>query len=537
MNRLKSKAAFVDRFDETRSVIRRFQVRYGLCWVVLVLACGLILLAAGDYWFEWSRAIRAVGLGVVGCIALVVAAARILAPIVWWSRPHTAIEIEQHFPQLGQRVRTVVQFSGQDDEAVAAEGVSPNLVTALEEETDACARPLDLRKVIPLWRLRMAALTAGVLVLGLVCGVLFNWETRVATGRALLSDRPYTTLAVTPGDVLIDQGKDVTVSIELSGNVDRRVVLHTRRTDTEGAGWQQRELTADDVQTAGKHTMEYEAELKEVAGPTEYRAVAGPAESDVYCVSVRYPLAITKFEATLTPPAYTGVKAKIVEGGDLDVIEGSRVRFRMEFDRPTAEAALFFTDPRYKNKEGEVASEPTPVPLTLDGEAFVADMQFSDDKSYEIVATAREGVSLPTNKYRVRVQKDRAPRVRFESPAEALEVHSIAELLMRIHTSDDFGLTKAGIVFQVNNGEEQTLFVKDFPAADDRESEADESRTVHTAVEDMLLLEQCNLTPTDSVTYYAFAEDSFPDAAKRTETDLRFIDIRPFKRIYKKGGT
>ena len=52
----------------------------------------------------------------------------------------------------------------------------------------------------------------------------------------------------------------------------------------------------------------------------------------------------------------------------------------------------------------------------------------------------------------------------------------------------------------------------------------------------MLLLEKLAASPTDSVTYYAFAEDNYPAGPKRTETDLRYIDIRPFKREYKKGG-
>src|SRR5262249_48083893 len=37
----------------------------------------------------------------------------------------------------------------------------------------------------------------------------------------------------------------------------------------------------------------------------------------------------------------------------------------------------------------------------------------------------------------------------------------------------------------------------------------------------------------DSVMYYAFAEDIKPGQAQRTETDLRFIDIRPFRRNYR----
>ena len=51
----------------------------------------------------------------------------------------------------------------------------------------------------------------------------------------------------------------------------------------------------------------------------------------------------------------------------------------------------------------------------------------------------------------------------------------------------------------------------------------------------MLLLEKLAASPTDSLTYYAFAEDNYPAGPRRTETDLRYIDIRPFKREYKLG--
>ena len=114
----------------------------------------------------------------------------------------------------------------------------------------------------------------------------------------------------------------------------------------------------------------------------------------------------------------------------------------------------------------------------------------------------------------------------FEQPDEALEVHPIAEVLNRIRVGDDFGLTKAGIVFQFNNGDEQTLIVKDFTA------EPAKARTT-AALQEMLLLEKLAASPTDSLTYYAFAEDNYPAGARRTETDLRYLDIRPFKREYK----
>jgi hypothetical protein len=103
-----------------------------------------------------------------------------------------------------------------------------------------------------------------------------------------------------------------------------------------------------------------------------------------------------------------------------------------------------------------------------------------------------------------------------------MEVHTLAEILLRARARDDFGISRVGIVFQVNNEEERTLVVHDVKEPFQRAALA----------EQVILLEQFLLTEKDCVAYYAFAEDNRPGTPQRTTTELRFIDIRPFKRIY-----
>ena len=143
-------------------------------------------------------------------------------------------------------------------------------------------------------------------------------------------------------------------------------------------------------------------------------------------------------------------------------------------------------------------------------------------------------MKLPENKFRIRVRYDQAPEVWFEEPDEALEVHSIAEVLLRIRTRDDFGLRRAGIVFEVNNEEEYTLLEKDYAElASALAAEGTPSQQTRDALQRLLPLELFGLEEKDSVTYYAFAQDTYPAETHRTETDLRFIDIRPFRRTYR----
>jgi hypothetical protein len=540
--------AFSHRFGRTWSKVRHAEAWHGVFWTLFVVLAGLAVLTACDYVGELPWWVRAVGLGVVGCTSLIMAGRRILLSVHRWSPPRTAAEMEQRFPQLGQRVRTVVQFAGREEAAVVAEGAAPGLVAALDEETEAKARPLDLNVIIPRRRLAVAACLATTAAVVLLGGALVNWEWRLAAGRALLGNRPYTQLAIDPGDAVVDQGQDLTISIELRGRADRQVALYSCSADRADASWSKVELPLEDARSAGPRSVRYEATLGNLREPTEYRVAAecplGAVESRSYRISVRYPLALETFEVALTPPAYTGLQPSTVEGGDLDVIAGTQASFRIKFDRACSEAFLVFSDPPSAQKQGEPQPTPMRVRLEPQGAEFIVSVRCREDKHYAILATAREGMSLPENSYLLRVRKDQPPHVRFEEPGEALEVHSLAEVLMRIRADDDFGLSKVGILFQVNNQEKQVLVENRLPAAVQEGGEQVPEAAVarppfpqQAVCEKTLLLEAFGLSPTDAVTYYAFAEDNFPGQAQRTETELRFIDIRSFKRIYKIGGT
>ncbi|MCY0464288.1 hypothetical protein OVW20_29325, partial [Klebsiella pneumoniae] len=79
-----------------------------------------------------------------------------------WRRQATAAAIEQVFPQLGQRIRTTVQFSPLSSGEIEEEGVATTLVCALEEDTVERAQPLPLDAVVPWKSLAFASLLAAV---------------------------------------------------------------------------------------------------------------------------------------------------------------------------------------------------------------------------------------------------------------------------------------------------------------------------------------------------------------------------------------
>jgi hypothetical protein len=108
----------------------------------------------------------------------------------------------------------------------------------------------------------------------------------------------------------------------------------------------------------------------------------------------------------------------------------------------------------------------------------------------------------------------------FRKPQEQLEVTPTTEVALHLDASDDFGLAKVGIEYQINGGAKRTLWEQDFEGNRDKLTTAP-----------VLYLEDHQLNFDDAVTYYAFAED-YRGAAKRTRSELRFVDIRPYKREY-----
>ena len=527
------KSAFISRFDAIWAQARRVQLSQALCWAVLTALAGVALLAAADYWLELPLALRLAAVVAIAVGAVAVAVSLAVQSVRRWRRQATAAAIEQVFPQLGQRIRTTVQYGELSEGQIAEEGVATSLVTALETDTIEKANPLPLDAVIPWKSLALASLLAGVVGLGLAGLSAFDWEWRAAAKRAFLADEPYTKITVKPGNFKLKEGESSVLAVTVEGRTGQSILFWSRRTNDPEAKWEEETYPLEAAKDNDR-LASVEVPLNRVRHPLEYRVAAGSTTSDTYQVEVLYPLKIVKIESAITPPEYTGQQEGISEGGNITGLAGSQVKLSIELDRPATEAWLVLTPIATRQAPNP---EPQRLPLAIEGNKLVTDLELQGDLTYQVLAKAADDMELPENKYRVRVRQDEPPTVWFESPAEALEVHTLAELLMRVRVSDDYGLTRAGIMFEVNNEEEYPLLVEDLAeaakAAAELQSTGKLSPQTRLTLEKLLPLEHFELTQQDFIMYYAFAEDTKPTGAQRTESDLRFVDIRPFRRLYR----
>jgi hypothetical protein len=553
---------FLKRFQSLWMRRRRVEIGQAAAWTALAGVLMFCLLAALDYALELRLTTRTVFLFCAAASVLTVGGRSAWRAWRRGSRPTTASELEETFPELGQSVRTTVEFGEKSEEAIRSQGVKGTLVSALAQQTDDRTRPLELDVVVPARRLW--AVTAGVALVTAVVATLSSadWQWRTAAGRVLLQNQPYRSLQVEPGSITVDEGSPVEIAVALIGRTDRDVTLLTRSSEEPDAEWTEQSLEPVDSnrsdknpdagapgrtdETTGRPRANYLARFDRMTQPLEYRVVAGDVASDPFRIDIRRPVRIQQISVSLAPPEYTQLPATTVTDGNFSGLDGTLASLQIAFDKPVRSASIVFAAKKSGNS-AEPPAEPEKVALTLrpaeggppnPSTSLIAatDFPLVEDRNYSVLAEAEDGTRLPENKYRIRVRHDQAPQVSFESPSDGVEVHSLAELPMRVRVNDDYGLTKAGVVFQVNNEQEIPLLAEDFAAVVDAAKEVAEtgvlSPKTQSTLERLLPLEHFGLTQKDSVMYFAFAEDNLPGSPQRTETDMRFIDIRPFKRQY-----
>ena len=277
-----------------------------------------------------------------------------------------------------------MQYAGLAPDEIDAEGVTPSLVDALEDETEAQADPLPLDRIVPWWRARAVAGAAGAAFVGLLIAAAISPEWRTAIGRALLGRLAYTRLEITPGDTRVDQGANVPIVAECGRpDASRGRALHAPEGQAD-ASWQAVAMANPDSNPPGSRR---EARLEKVEAPLEYRIVAGSAASPTYRIDVRYPLVLKSFDVDLKPPAYTGVAPSTVKGGDLRVIERTEATFRIGFDAPPGSASLVLTDPSRSSKKDKKEAAPRVIPLRSEGGSYTAGLRLDKGLIYRIEAS------------------------------------------------------------------------------------------------------------------------------------------------------
>lgn len=496
------------RVEEVAERLQRIRRLNSRCRAWLLLAgCGLALLAANR--LMPTPLLSPVMSGLVGVLLIALGALFSLKQRA--SLSDAARTVEQRYPDLDARLVTAIAQRPNVDE-----GGFSFLQHEVISEALLHAQRHDWREAVPSRSLAGAKFKQAaslVIFAAVFLGATVAGFRSPAAGTTPESGGPLAAaaadgygLTVEPGNVSIERGTSLLVLARFADRLPSDVTLVTN--DADGTRVEIPLSKSLDDPLFGGRVAQVEQDLK-------YHVRYDDRQSDDFRVKVfDYPR-LLQADATVAYPQYTGLDDKQIEDvRRVSVVEGSELTLACTLNKPVAGVRLVAADGTAR----ELAPDPRHphvVSATWQPrERQTLMLQLIDD-------AGRRNKQPP--QFVIDVIPNQAPELKVAFPSRDMRVSPIQELALEAVAWDDFGLKEFGLVYQLPDGQEQTLKLGDEAAA---EAKVDLSHE--------LSFERMRAEPNELVAYYFYADDIGPDGdPRRTLSNMYFAEVRHFDEIYR----
>jgi hypothetical protein len=375
-----------------------------------VLTLGLLLVGAAalaaDAWLDLPIVVRRMLFACWSGLGISLAFLGILVPLCRRiDLAALAALIEEKHPDLGERLTSSVELSG---DAHGANG-APALIALLIEETEKRTGPLDFVQAVP------ARHTAGVacaailaLLIPAVAAIVMPGRFTELCERFLFPGQERSaiaayTLTVTPGDAIVARGRPLTLTAVLAPTTEGAKLPGSATVimaDVEGVSSRLPMLLDDGT---------FSLRLENVAGDFTYRIESGGASSDTYRITAVEPISVAAGSPTLsiTPPEYAkdNFKPETLTGfHDLAALQHSRVRFDIRFTQPAREALLHWPSGKQDNGVQALSVEPDRMSASIELPALAGG-------SYRLILKGENGFDTELAGGALTVKVDQPPAV------------------------------------------------------------------------------------------------------------------------------
>lgn len=453
-----------------RARLTRQVLCHGLGTVVAVAAGWLVFAFLADWLLHVPGPVRLVHTLVLVALPLFFLRRELLGRLRRIpDRTGLALLVERAHPGLKQLLVSAVQL----DPSAADDETRP-LIEHVVADAEQTVENIDLDPVIDSRGPRQR-LALGVLV-SLAAFAVLSWNASLSSiffQRMLGGDVPWpqrTYLSVeipivgdraqveaTPTEihVRLARGSDVPVLVRADGAIPDEVTLRFSNGHTA-------------VLSSGGTPL-FRTVLRSVHEDLEFQAVGGDDRDGMPSVrlTVLQPPDVAGLALRVTPPAYSGLPARIEYDVDLEVLQGTELQVFMLPDPLEARGIV-----RLLPEDRELALEAAPFPARpADGEQGDEDPDALAQEGLSFTFVARESLryrfeltdasGLPNpdpGLFGVQVYEDRRPEVLLLSPSRA-EVDIVAggALPLRARVEDDFGLREIRYEVRASQDDDQPL--------------------------------------------------------------------------------
>ncbi|HSU87517.1 MAG TPA: DUF4175 family protein, partial [Terriglobia bacterium] len=237
-------------------------------------------------------------------------------------------------------------------------------------------------------------------------------------------------LKVTPGDITVPKGSDVTIQAVAMGFDPQRAEVHLRYAN--GTQWESNtmEVTPQNLPTF-RHLV---FNLQE---PVHYFVDAGGYRSKEFTIDVADLPRVEKLDYTYHYPAYTGLAVKKEENGtDIAALKGTEVEVMVTGSQALSGGRIVFADGKS-------------VTLQPNGERSVMGRITVDRTTtfrIELTNTAKAKY-LGLEEYSMEALDDQKPIVEFTKPGRDTKATKVEEVFTELRAEDDFGVRQLELYY------------------------------------------------------------------------------------------
>jgi hypothetical protein len=495
--------------DHVAARIRRLRLWRGLAVAWFLAALAGAALWALQHAAPW-RLDHAVT--IIGCLAVAIAAAIAwLAAAAGRDRYLVARQIEATYPELNSCLLAAIEQ--RPDLPGGKFGFLQDCVirSALRH-----ARGHDWEQVVGRRQFAgaLAANLSSLLLLACVLAGLAWYPAAHTAAIGASPDGPLTlnsggfSVTVEPGNSEVELGTSLLVLARYNGPQPADSTLVVRTSDGETTRLTMAKSLDDPV---------FGGRIPAVDGPLDYHVeTAGRATQSYHVTVFEYPK-LVRADCRLAYPSYTALDERLIEDvRTVSSVEGTEVTLICHLNKPVATATL-----EEKDVDKIVMTQ-----ADDGGPVYLATLRCDRSRKLELKLVDAEG--RPNKKpaqFTINVLPNKPPDLKLVFPRRDIEVSPLEESDMKATAWDDFGLKRYGLTYWFGGADPAEIVLGTDAAGRERHE-----------LERVVRFEDLQAQPDQLLSYYFWAEDLGPDgAARRTQSDMYFAEVRPFEEIFRQG--
>jgi hypothetical protein len=431
-------------FSGRLHAVRRRENRAALAGGVLLTASAATVLAllgvSIEAVFHLGSVPRTVLVMLIGAFTCGVAVRMVVLPLarlLGLARTATDEELADRvgraFPGVQDRLVNLLQLA---DDAVATRHYSGPLIQAALERGRREFASFDFTSTVDFSAAKRWGFRAAVVALAAVAFCLFLPSTAFDSTYRLLHfsssfipPQPFR-FEIDPGSREVVRGETVPVRIRLIGEQRSELVLMSRPLGQRTTEEQVLHPAADGV---------FHAEFSSLKITTTYSARAGDVTSGEYTLAVVERPVVTSLRLRLAFPAYAGIPPRELDEntGDVTALEGTRIAFHVQANKPLAGASLVFSDG-------------TESPLTLAEHGASGTLAVGRSLRYHLLLRDAEGrTNADPIEYAIRAVPDAPPTAAIPVPGTNMDIAENTQVSLLVRITDDYGFSSLRLAYRL----------------------------------------------------------------------------------------